>query len=196
MKQPAFSWWTWCSTEAEKPGSPVKFITSLSKPLSFGFELYALGAAKGWITVIHISSAFFSSFCSREEKSVKKKKCQNQLINMVIMINMKDYVCLIDPSFINPRKYCYWHVLPFPAGSAEVLREMFLAKGISWCPFCTWFSTQEFLHPDLLILCCASLTAHLMWKPQPKLPLSPLSLKHCCIPVSPAHLQRILFWPE
>lgn len=134
MEKPALSWWTWCFTEAEKPVSPVKFITSLSKTLSFGFELYALGAAKGWITVIHISSAFFSHSCSRKEKSGKKKKCQNQLINMVIMINMKDYVCLIDPSFINPRKYCYWRVLPFPAGSAKVLREMLLAKGISWCP--------------------------------------------------------------
>lgn len=172
----------------------MKCIASLSTTLSLGLELYALGAAKGCITVIHISSAFFSYFCSRKEKRGKKKKCQNQLINMVIMINMKDYVCLIDPSLINPGKYCYWHVLPFPAGSAEVLREMFLAKGISWCPH-----LHRFLHTDLLILCCAapsSLTAHLMWNPQPKQSLSPLSLKHWYIPASPAHLQRILFWPE
>lgn len=60
-------------------------------------------------------------------------------------------------------------------------------------------SAQRFLHTGLLILCCAaqsSLNTLLMWKPQPKLPLSPLSLKHCSIPASPAHLQRILFWPE
>lgn len=90
MEQGALSWWTWCSTEAEKPGPPVKFITSLSKTLSFGFELYPLGAAKGWITVSSISSAIFSYCWSRKEKSEKKKKCQNQLINMMNMINMKD----------------------------------------------------------------------------------------------------------
>lgn len=152
MKQPALFWWTWSFTEAEKPGSPVKFTTSLSKTLSFGFELYALGAAKGWITVIHISSAFFSYFCSRKEKNGNKKKCQNQLINMVItIINMKDYVCLIDPSFINPRKYCYWHVLPFPAGSAEVLREMFLAKKYFLVPF-----MHVVLHRDFCIQTCSS----------------------------------------
>lgn len=157
MKQPVLSWWIWYFTEAEKPGSPVKFITSVTKTFSFGSELYALGAAKGWITVIHISSAFFSYFCSRKGKSGKKKKCQNQLINMVIMINMKDYVCLIDPSFINPRKHCYWHVLPFPAGSAEMLREMFLAKGISWCPHLHMvLHTEISAHRDFCTQTCSS----------------------------------------
>lgn len=157
MKQPVLSWWIWYFTEDEKPGSPVKFITSVTKTFSFGSELYALGAAKGWITVTHISSAFFSYFCSRKGKSGKKKKCQNQLINMVIMINMKDYVCLIDPSFINPRKHCYWHVLPFPAGSAEMLREMFLAKGISWCPHLHMvLHTEISAHRDFCTQTCSS----------------------------------------
>lgn len=127
------------------------YYFSIQKPLIW-VELYALGAAKGWITVIHISSAFFSYSCSRKEKSGKKKKCQNQLINMVIMINMKDYVCLIDPSFINARKYCYWHVLPFPAGSAEVLREMFLAKRYFLVPT----SARGSAHREFCIQTCSS----------------------------------------
>lgn len=110
------------------------------------------------------------------------------------MINMKDYVCLIDPSFINARKYCYWHVLPFPAGSAEVLREMFLAKRYFLVPT----SARGSAHRDFCIQTCSSSAGQFPGctvdvKSSAK---APLSLQHCYIPASPAHLQRILFWPE
>lgn len=101
--------------------------------------------------------------------------------------------CLIDP-FINPKKYCNWLEPQFPDGMAAVCRA--LTSKLCFSVRTPASGSQKFLHTNLVILwhrARCSLTADLMWRPQPNLPLSPFTLKHCWISTS-AHLVRILFW--
>lgn len=151
------------------------------KTLWSQFELYSPGAAKDWITVI---ICIFHPLMKQKKKRNVTEWVQNR-------IHWR--FCLIDP-FINPKKYCNWLEPPFPDGMAAVRRA--LTSKLCFSVRTPASGSQKFLHTNLVILwhvARCSLTADLMWRPQPNLPLSPFTLKHCWISAS-AHLVRILFW--
>jgi len=131
--------------------------------LGLNFTLWEQLRVKLLLLVSHQHS---SATAEAERKKVKRK-CQNLLVNVMNMINMKDSVCLIDP-FINPRKYCNWHVPSSRWISSGTQRNLASKRCFSvFMPAC---GSQIFLRTDLVVLWRAaksSLTTGLMRKLQP-----------------------------